>query len=384
MEHLLNPHVLEIEISGIRKFSNMVADIEDIVSFTIGQPDFPTPEHVKQAGIRAIEENATTYTHNAGDLALRKAAAKFAETKYGLSYKPETEVIVTIGASEAIDIALRTILTPGSEVILPGPVYPGYEPVIRLCGAVPVYVDTRNSQFKLTADLIREALTNKTKCIILPYPSNPTGVTLEKRELQEIADLIRGKELFVLADEIYSELAYDMPHASIASFLREQAIVINGVSKSHAMTGWRIGFVFAPEQLAKHILKVHQYNVSCASSVSQKAALEALTAGIHDSEEMKKEYRKRREFVCKKLAEIGLHYVKPDGAFYVFVQLPKKYKGSSFDFAVEMAQKDKVAVVPGSAFSKYGEGWFRMSYACSLETLEKGLLRMEKFISNLN
>lgn len=384
MEHLLNPHVQEIEISGIRKFSNMVAGIEDMVSFTIGQPDFKTPEHVKQAGIRAIEENRTTYTHNAGDLALRKAAAQFVKTKYNLSYKPETEVIVTIGASEAIDITLRTVLTPGSEVILPGPVYPGYEPAIRLCGAAPVHVDTRANRFKLTADLIRQAITANTKCIILPYPSNPTGVTLEKAELQEIADLIRGRDIFILADEIYSELTYNLQHASIASFLPEQTIVINGVSKSHSMTGWRIGFVFAPEWLTKHVLKVHQYNVSCAPSISQMAALEALTAGIDDAHAMKKEYEKRRDYVCKRLDEIGIGYVKPDGAFYVFAKVPEALKRSSFDFAVDLAKQQKVAVVPGSAFSKYGEGWFRMSYACSMDQLEKGLARMEKFVANLS
>jgi aminotransferase len=289
-------------------------------------------------------------------------------------------VIVTIGASEAIDITLRTILAPGTEVLLPGPVYPGYEPLIRLCGAKPVHIDTRQSQFKMTAGLINNALTEKTRCIILPYPSNPTGVTLSKAELKEIADLLRGRDIFILADEIYSELAYDHPHVSIASFLREQTIVINGVSKSHSMTGWRIGFVFAPVWLAKQILKVHQYNVTCASSVSQRAALEALTTGINDAGAMRKEYKKRRAFVCSRLEEIGLQYVKPDGAFYFFVQLPESCTLSSFDFAVALAEKNKVAVVPGSAFSKYGEGYFRMSYACSMDNLEKGLSRMQNFI----
>ncbi len=380
LDHLLNPKVLDIEISGIRKFSNMVNHIEDMVSFTIGQPDFPTPEHVKLAGIHAIEQNVTSYTHNAGDIKLRNAAAQFVQTKYNLNYNPETEVIVTIGASEAIDITLRTILVPGSEVILPGPVYPGYEPLIRLCDAIPVHVDTRDSNFKLTAEKIKTALTDRTRCVILPYPSNPTGVTLTADELKEIADLLKDKEVFVLADEIYSELSYDSPHVSIANFLHNRTIVINGLSKSHSMTGWRIGLLFAPEWLSKHILKVHQYNVTCATSISQQAAIEALTNGIDDAKVMKKEYMKRRDFVCSRLDQLGLTYVKPNGGFYFFVKIPDYIALSSFDFAVDLANKNKVAVVPGSSFSAYGEGFFRISYACSMETLQEGFNRIESYL----
>ncbi|MGV3487670.1 MAG: aminotransferase A [Tuberibacillus sp.] len=381
MKHLLNEQVTKLEISGIRKFSNMVQGVDDMISFTIGQPDFHTPEHVKQAGIRAIEENATSYTHNAGDINLRKAASDFVKTKYQLTYNPETEVIVTIGASEAIDIALRTILVPGTEVILPGPIYPGYEPIIRLCGAEPVHVDTRDSNFKLTAEKLEKAITSKTRCIILPYPSNPTGVTLSEEELKAIAEVVRGKDIFILADEIYSELSYDAPHTSIGTMLRDQTIVINGLSKSHAMTGWRIGLLFAPEWMARHMLKVHQYNVTCASTISQKAAIEALTVGIDDARVMKEEYIKRREYVCGQLDELGLEYVKPDGAFYFFVKLPASTSHNSFDFAVDLAKKGKVAVVPGSAFSEYGEGYFRMSYACSMDTLTEGFKRMKNYLS---
>lgn len=378
MEHLINENVKNIEISGIRKFFNLVAGTKDMISLTIGQPDFPTPAHVKEAGKRAIDDNFTSYTHNAGILELRQAAATFVKEKYDLTYNPDTEVITTIGASEAIDIAFRTILDEGTEVILPGPVYPGYEPIIRLCGAKPIYADTTNNQFRLTTDIIEKYITDKTRCIVLPYPSNPTGASLTKEEIMEIAALVKGKDIFVLADEIYSELVYDQEHFSIGTILKEQTIVINGLSKSHSMTGWRIGFIFAPENLAKHILKVHQYNVSCATSISQAAALEALTHGKDDALEMKKEYVLRREFVYKRLTEMGLEIVKPDGAFYFFVKLPAKYP-NSFDFALSLVEKAGVAVVPGSAFSPLGEGYIRLSFAYSMETLTEAMNRMESF-----
>lgn len=384
MEDLINPKVKELEISGIRRFFNMVAGTEGMISLTIGQPDFPTPEHVKNAGIKAIQENYTNYTHNAGYLELREAAVHFIEKKYGISYNPEDEVIVTIGASEAIDIAFRTILTAGAEVILPGPVYPGYEPLIHTCGAIPVHIDVRDSQFRLTAEKIRPYLTEKTRCIVLPYPSNPTGVSLTEAELKDIAELISEREIFILADEIYSELVYDQAHKSIAAFLKDKTIVINGLSKSHSMTGWRIGFLFASAYLAKQILKVHQYNVSCANSIAQKAAFEALTAGIDDAIPMKKEYAERREYVHKRLQMMGLNVVKPDGAFYFFVQIPEAIPLPSFDFALELVHEGKLAVVPGSAFSEYGEGYFRLSYAASMETLKEGLNRLEQYLSKWN
>jgi aminotransferase len=380
VEHLINTKVQGIEVSGIRKFYNMVSHIDDVISFTIGQPDFQTPEHVKLAGIQAIEENFTSYTPNAGITELRTAACDFVKKKYGLSYEPESEVIVTMGASEAIDITFRAILTEGTEVILPGPIYPGYEPIVRMCGAVPVHVDIRENQFRFTLEMIKPYISEKTRCIVLPYPSNPTGVSLSEGELKEIADYLKNRDIFVLADEIYSELIYDQTHVSIASFLKEKSIVINGLSKSHAMTGWRIGFLFAPQNITKHILKVHQYNVSCANSIAQKAALAALTAGINDAIPMKKEYLIRRNYVYNRLTAMGLNVVKPDGAFYFFVKIPESISLNSFDFALKMVHEAKVAVVPGSAFSEYGEGYFRLSFACSHETLENGLNRMEKFL----
>ncbi len=382
MEHLINERVKSIEISGIRKFFNMVSHMDDLISFTIGQPDFPTPLHVKEAGIAAIENDFTSYTHNAGTFELRKAASEFVEKKYQLHYNPETEVIVTMGASEAIDIALRTILSEGSEVILPGPIYPGYEPIIRMMGAVPVHVDTRTNQFRFTLETIKPHITDKTRCIVLPYPSNPTGVSLNMKELEEIAVFLQDKEIFVLADEIYSGLTFDKPHHSIASFLKEKTIVINGLSKSHSMTGWRIGFLFAQENITKHILKVHQYNVSCANSIAQKAALEAVTAGIDDALVMKIEYEARRNYVYERLTSLDLEVVKPDGAFYFFVKIPDSIPLDSFAFALDLVQKTKVAVVPGSAFSPYGEGYFRLSFACSMETLKNGLDRLEKYLGD--
>ncbi|TDL89812.1 aminotransferase A [Vibrio vulnificus] len=380
MEHLINPLVKDVQISGIRKFYNMVADIEGTISLTIGQPDFPTPMHIKEAAKQAIDNDYTVYTHNAGYLELREAASNYVKDKYKLSYDPANEVIVTSGASEGIDITFRTILIPGNEVILPGPVYPGYEPIIKMCGATPVYADTTKNGFRLTADILEKYITEHTRCIVLPYPSNPTGVTLTAEELLDIAELVRGKDIFILADEIYSELVFDQEHVSIATFLKEQTIVLNGLSKSHSMTGWRIGLLFAPAAISQHLLKVHQYNVTCASSISQRAALAALTAGRNDAIPMKTEYARRREYVYSRLQAMKLEIVKPNGAFYFFIKLPEGY-ASSLDFCLKLVQQEKVAVVPGDAFSPLGEGYFRISYAYSMETLEKALDRIEAFLA---
>ncbi|MFJ7929251.1 aminotransferase A [Peribacillus sp. NPDC096448] len=380
MEHLINPLVKDIQISGIRKFYNMVADIEGTISLTIGQPDFPTPMHIKEAAKQAIDNDYTVYTHNAGYLELREAASNYVKDKYKLGYDPANEVIVTSGASEGIDITFRTILIPGNEVILPGPVYPGYEPIIKMCGATPVYADTTKNGFRLTADILEKYITEHTRCIVLPYPSNPTGVTLSAEELLDIAELVRGKDTFILADEIYSELVFDQEHVSIATFLKEQTIVLNGLSKSHSMTGWRIGLLFAPAAISQHLLKVHQYNVTCAASISQRAALAALTTGRNDAIPMKTEYARRREYVYSRLQAMKLEIVKPNGAFYFFIKLPEGF-ASSLDFCLKLVQQEKVAVVPGDAFSPLGEGYFRISYAYSMETLEKALDRIEAFLA---
>ncbi|TDT61070.1 aminotransferase A [Fonticella tunisiensis] len=382
MEEMLNEDVRGIKISGIRKFYNMIANYKDAISLTIGQPDFPTPDHIKEAAKKAIDGNKTIYTHNAGLIELRKAAGNFLYNKYKLSYNPEDEIIVTNGASEAIDIALRTILNKGDEVILPGPVYPGYEPIIKLCGSIPVHIDTRDNGFRLNAELIGKVITDKTKCIVLPYPSNPTGRAMDRNVLEDIALLLRDKNIFILSDEIYSELVYEGEHCSIASFpwMREKTVVINGLSKSHSMTGWRIGFTFAPAYITKHMLKVHQYNSTCASSISQYAALEALTNGISDSKAMRDEYKRRRDYVYDRLVSMGFEVERPEGAFYIFPSI-QKFGMKSLDFALNLLEKCGVAVVPGDAFSEYGEGYVRISYAYSMEVLKEALDRIEGFVS---
>jgi aminotransferase len=294
------------------------------------------------------------------------------------------EVVVTVGASEAVDIVLRTIVTPGAEVVLPSPVYPGYEPLIRLAGGVPVYVDTRRSGFKLTAELLEPHLTERTRCVILCYPSNPTGQVLSEAELAALAKLLAQRDVFVLSDEIYSELVYGVPHRSIASFegMRDKTIVINGLSKSHAMTGWRIGFTFAPAALTQHLVKVHQYNVTCASSVSQYAALEALTNGADDALPMRNAYAKRRNYVLGRLQRMGLEAEMPAGAFYVFPSI-ERFGLPSEQFAYRLLDEEKVAVVPGDAFTPYGEGYIRLSYAYAEEVLEQALDRLERFVRRL-
>ncbi|WP_077300525.1 aminotransferase A [Virgibacillus pantothenticus] len=381
MQHLLNKHVQAIEISGIRKFFNMVADEKDVISLTIGQPDFHTPEHIKQAAIQALMSNQTTYTHNAGILPLRKAISQFYETNYEVSYSPEKEIIVTTGASQAIDVAFRTILSPGDEVLLPAPIYPGYEPLIRLAGAKPIYMDTTKTNLKLTKETLEKHITPKTKCVVLPYPSNPTGISFSKEELASFVTVLQAKQVFVLADEIYSQLIYDQTHTSIASFprMKERTIVINGVSKSHSMTGFRIGYTLAPDWLSREMLKVHQYNVSCASSISQYAALEALTSGVDDTKKMQVAYHERRNFVYDRLQKIGLHCPKPNGAFYMFPYFPLK-EMTSFTFGLDLVQKGRLALVPGDSFSKLGEGYMRLSYAYDKRTLNLGLDRLEEYM----
>jgi len=382
MEHLLNNNVKDIQLSGIRKFFNMVSDEKDVISLTIGQPDFHTPENVKQRASEAIFQNKTSYTHNAGIIELRKAIAAFNESNYRISYNPDSEIIVTTGASQAIDITFRTILSPDDEVILPGPIYPGYEPLITLAGAKAVYVDTTKTGFKLTKETLASHITAKTKCVVLPYPSNPTGASFSHDELEGLVEVLADKDIFILADEIYSELVFDHQHISIASFasVKNKTIVINGLSKSHAMTGFRIGYCLAPQWIAKHIIKVHQYNVSCASSISQYAALEALTGNSDSTKLMREEYWKRRDYVYNRLTKMGLKVNNPEGAFYFFPKFPIK-EMTSFELGLELVRKGKVALVPGNSFSDLGEGFMRLSYAYDLETITRGLNRLESFLN---
>jgi aminotransferase len=384
MEHLINPQVKDIQISGIRKISNLVSTIPGALTLTIGQPDFPTPRHIIEAGQRALDQNKTVYTQNPGLLELREAVSSFVRTKYGQQYRATDEIIVTAGASQAVDITLRTILTPGAEVIIPAPIYPGYEPLIKLAGGIPVYVDTRQNGLKLTAELLEPYLTANTRCVILCYPSNPTGQVLTEQELADLAQLLVDRELFILSDEIYSELVYDVRHQSIATMgkLREKTIVINGLSKSHAMTGWRVGFTLAPAYITEHMVKVHQYNVTCASSVSQYAALEALTVGVDDALPMRNAYKFRRDYVYDRLLAMDFELEKPNGAFYLFPSIAK-FGLSSQEFTMRLLHEEHVAVVPGDAFTSYGEGYIRISYAYSQEVLEQSLDRLERFVSKL-
>jgi aminotransferase len=384
LEHLINPQVKDIQISGIRKISNLVSTIPGALTLTIGQPDFPTPRHIIEAGQRALDQNKTVYTQNPGLIELREAVSNFVKVKYGQEYRAADEIIVTAGASQAVDITLRTILTPGAEVIIPVPIYPGYEPLIHLAGGIPVYVDTRENGLKLTAELLAPYLTEKTRCVILCYPSNPTGQVLTEKEIADLADLLADRELFILSDEIYSELVYGVQHRSIATVgkLREKTIVINGLSKSHAMTGWRVGFTMAPAYLTAHMVKVHQYNVTCASSVSQYAALEALTVGIDDALPMREAYVARRDYVYDRLIAMGIELEKPDGAFYLFPSIAK-FGLSSQEFAMRLLHEEHVAVVPGDAFTSYGEGYIRISYAYAQDVLEQSLDRLQRFVGKL-
>ncbi len=379
MPKSINPAVEAIELSGIRKFFNLVQDKEDILSLTIGQPDFTTPESVKHAAKESLDANKTTYTQNQGLFELRDKVSQYINDTYNTKWTPH-QVLVTVGASQAIDIALRTLLVPGDEVILPSPIYPGYEPLVKLQRATVVEVDTTPTDFKLTAEALEAAITKQTKVVILPYPSNPTGVTLTKEELARIKDVVIKHDLYLITDEIYSAISFDTPHVSMAIFeeLAEQLIVINGLSKSHAMTGFRIGFLFGPANLMDQFTKVLQYNVSCATSTSQYAALNAVTEAKDAPLNMREAYLDRRNYVYQRLTAMGLEVVKPGGAFYFMFKLNDPRP--SFDLALDLVDKARVAFVPGSSFGRYGEGYLRLSYAYSLETLKEGLDRLERYI----
>lgn len=380
----INLKTIGLEVPGIRQFSNQLIHFPDAVNLTIGQPDFPTPEAVKRAGIRAIEDNQTGYSHNAGLLGLRQAAAAFFKDTYGFSYNPETEIIITNGASEGIDSVFRTILEEGDEVIIPAPIYSGYEPIIELCGAKVVYVNTSDTGFIPSPEKLKAMVTPKTKAILLNYPSNPTGVTIEPALMDQLAAVLEDLDIYILSDEIYSENTFVGEHRSFASYpqLRDRLFLIHGLSKSHSMTGWRVGYTFGPERLMEHVVKVHLYNSICVSVPSQYAGIEALTTCRHIPAEMNVEYMKRRDYVFERLTSMGLDVVKPNGAFYIFPSI-KQFGIPSYEFATRLLHEGRVAVVPGSTFTEHGEGYIRISYAYAMPMLEEGMNRLQQFLETL-
>lgn len=384
MLHKLNNRVKEIAVPGIRLFSNEVAQYNDGINLTIGEPDFSTPENVKQAGINAIKNNFTGYSHNAGLFELRKAVSTFFNDTYHFHYDPETEIVITVGASEGIDAVLRTILTEGDEVIMPAPIYPAYEPIIHLCGANVVYLDTTQTNFLPDPKALEQLITDKTKAIILNYPSNPTGITIGKKHMDEIVQVLEKHDIFVISDEIYSENTFDNKHHSFASYktLRNKLFLLHGLSKSHAMTGWRVGYVLGPASLMKHVLKVHLYNSICVSMPSQHAAIEALNNSRNTPKKMNQAYMKRRDYVIKRLEDMGMAVIVPTGAFYIFPSIQKTGL-TSLEFATSLLKNEHVAVVPGSGFTSCGEGFVRISYANSMENLIIAMERIERFVNDL-
>lgn len=378
-----NKQVGNIAVSLIRQFDERVSGIDDILKLTLGEPDFNTPEHIKEAGKKAIQNNFSHYSGMAGLPDVRQAAAAFMKEKYRLSYDAAKEVLVTVGVTEAISATLLAVLEAGDKVLLPAPIYPGYEPVITLAGAEAIYMDTTDNGFVLSPEKLQATLDAEgtaVKAVILNYPSNPTGVTYNRQEVQALAEVLKNYPVFVLSDEVYSELSYDQEHVSIAEFLPEQTILLNGLSKSHAMTGWRIGFIFASAILTAEIIKVHQYLVTSAATISQKAAVEALVQGIDDGAKMGEEYRVRRDFVYDKLKELGFEVAKPSGAFYLFAKIPQGQIQDSMAFCVDLAEKNQLALIPGIAFGEAGEGYVRISYAASRKTLAEAMNRLAAYL----
>ena len=374
-----NKNLDKIEVSLIRQFDQSISTIPGVLRLTLGEPDFPTPDHIKEAAKAAIDANQSHYTGMSGLLELRQAAADFVREKYRLNYRPEDEVLVTI-----LSATLTAILEEGDKVLLPAPAYPGYEPIVNLVGAEIVEIDTTENDFVLTPEMLEQAILeqgDKLKAVILNYPANPTGVTYSRAQIEALAAVLSKYEVFVVCDEVYSELTYtDQGHISLAEYLPEQTIVINGLSKSHAMTGWRLGFIFAPAAFTAQLIKSHQYLVTAANTMAQYAAIEALTAGKDDAQLMKAEYIQRRDYIIEQMTELGYQIIKPDGAFYIFAKIPAGYNQDSFAFLQDFAEKKAVAFIPGAAFGQYGEGYIRLSYAASMETIKEALKRLKEYM----
>lgn len=387
MRNPLSKTITEIQPSGIRKFFDIVSEMEDAISLGVGEPDFDTPWHIRDEGIYSLEKGKTFYTSNAGLKELKIEIAKFLNRKYDLDYDYNGEMFVTVGGSEAIDVALRAMLDPGDEVIIPQPSYVSYVPCTVLANGTPVSLELKaENEFRLTADELKAAITPKSKILIMPFPNNPTGAIMERKDLEAIAEVVIENDLFVLSDEIYSELTYleNEGHVSIASLpeMKERTILINGFSKSHAMTGWRLGYACGPREVIKQMLKIHQFAIMCAPTTSQYAAVEALKNGDADVEMMREQYNQRRRYLLHRFKEMGLDCFEPFGAFYAFPCI-KEFGMTSDEFANELLKSKKVAVVPGTAFGASGEGFVRISYAYSIDNLRIALDRIEKFITEL-
>lgn len=374
-----NQIIQQIQVSGIRRFDEAISDVPNVIKLTVGEPDLPTPEHVKKAGIQAIRDDWTHYSPLMGFSALQRAASQYFAQKYGLSYAP-SEIIATVGATEAVATSLLTLLNPGDGVLLPTPAYTSYDPIVQMAHANLIPIDTTNTGYKLTPAALQQVIQSHAseplKALILNYPTNPTGVTYTQAELTALLAVIKRTNLYVISDEIYSELTYEQPHIAFGTLYPEKTITVNGLSKSHAMTGWRLGFIMAPQALINEMKKTHQYLVTSTSSISQAAGIEALTHGLDDGVKMRAIYQERRDYLVKRLSEIGINYVYPTGAFYIFAQVPTDFDGNSWQFATRLAQEAQVAVIPGSSFGVSGKGWFRISYAASQKALREGMNRL--------
>ena len=382
---MLSKTVCGLKPSGIRRFFDMLADMKDVISLTIGEPDFITPWHIREAAIESLEKGKTYYTSNAGTVDLRGEISRYMKRRFELDYNPKNEVIVTVGGSEAIDIAMRAILEPGDEVILPCPSFVCYEPIATMLGAKVININTKvENKFKLTPDELRSAITPKTKLLVLPFPNNTTGAILTREELEGIAEVLRGTNIAILSDEIYAELTYGRKHVSIAQIdgMKERTVIASGFSKAYAMTGWRMGYICAPHTLAEQMLKIHQYAIMCAPTVSQFAAVEALRNGDDDVEFMRAEYNRRRVFLLEGFKKIGIDCFEAEGAFYLYPNVGK-FGLTSEEFAQRLLHEYNCAIVPGTAFGECGEGYARISYAYSMKHLTLALEKIEAFVKTL-
>ena len=385
MRNPLSDKIVSIPPSGIRKFFDIVSEMKDAISLGVGEPDFETPWHIRDEGIYSLEKGRTFYTSNAGLKELKIEICNYLKRRYDLSYHYENEVLVTVGGSEAIDIAMRAMVNPGDEVLIPQPSYVSYEPCALLTGAKPVIINLKHeNQFRLTAQELEEAITEKTKLLVLPFPNNPTGAIMERKDLEEIAEVIKKHDIFVISDEIYSELCYTDQHVSIANIegMQERTILINGFSKSYAMTGWRLGYACGPKEIIEQMTKIHQFCIMCAPTTSQYAAVEALKNGDEDVQNMREAYNQRRRYLVHAFKEMGLECFEPFGAFYMFPCI-KEFGMTSDEFATRFLMEEKVAVVPGTAFGDCGEGFIRISYAYSLDNLKLAIGRLQHFVEKL-